>query len=299
MLVGKKPSSNGTKVLGLSNSQIAFFNPTKEELNDNGIMIQKDPEYDGVDIYNDGNKFQILSFWLKDSIQIGDTTKEIFNNLRISVSNRIEYLGKERQTVRIMNAEFKDAIRSIGAGKKYSTVEEAITAMQNNPNMGWFTNASPLYAAREGELMMYKFMTRWLNLEPNVLFEALDFDSIAEGEVTIFKDTVNNPVNADCRVRVLFYINDSGYPTVYNQEFWKGGTLTDRAYDYIADFVMKESQDGNQYNLPRGTYTTPNGLSIPRTLIEYRESDYGSDFKISDIKDTPAVIQTDNSELPF
>lgn len=284
-LIGKA-SASIEKFIGISNSKVIAFNPTQTELITLGINVKEEPVYTNVDQYKDGRSFTVFKFWLED--EVGG--QKVRNSLTILANkNRVTETKTGKQIVSITNGKLREpSIRVIS--EKIPTAEAAIAEITNNSEMLWFYNEQPVVALAEGQYTLFYFLSRWLGLSGTELFEGINFDKLVDGDFKELKETAAHPDNQNCRVNVLLHAttsNDKTYVNAYDKWFGYGGTVKDRSYEALIKVIEKVSNDGTQYNIPKGVYMINN--EIPRSLVILPKQD---EIEVDTVPQT-------GDELPF
>lgn len=309
-LKGNKPSTG--RYIGLSNSQVIAFNPSKEELADlteGRIELNEEPIYTDVDVYKKGDLYNIASFWLKDTIAVGDNVRTKYSNLRIPMSLRQLNKSTRGTTVTVMNASLNTTTYGYGEGKAYDSPEAVVEAVMNNPKMSWFTKSqadepldNPIMIAREGEFEFYRLIQRWLGYQDaSDIIRELPFEALMEGEFKSVQDVINIDGNDECLVRTLFYVKN-GYQGIYDREFFRGGDLNNRAYEYIMKYFNESyiTPEGvTQYsNRPKDAIMTDASGAIPRTLVPFVEKTPTAS-SIANVAPVNSTDATSNEDAPF
>jgi len=170
------------KYVGVAAVEVVAINPSSEKIEELiGKKPEEDPSYTDVD--KNGNDKVNFVFWLKEN-----STGRIFNNLKLSITDKERPISKKGQYQYINN---------IGFTAWAKTENELKSSFAKRPYR----------AAKIGEDNFYEFMGRWLCLDSRENDAELDFNltKLLRGNFRELDETVKNFVGQ--KVIILFTIN--------------------------------------------------------------------------------------------
>jgi len=182
-LTSRKSDEKTTKEFhlhtGVFPMKVKFFNPTLQQLNDAGLPFNQEPEYVKEDMFNEGKKQYLATFWLtnletKAVNEQGEEVKvkegEIFIPFTFSISE-MDHITQD-------DTKFK-YINKYGAGVFAERVEDI-------PD--WFNARESVRVAKRGEEELMQFLFAYANLKsPDRNGEGGD-ENVLEDPNKLFED---------------------------------------------------------------------------------------------------------------
>lgn len=201
------------QLTGLANLRVVAINPNKAELEkllglEEG-KIEKEPQYIGLDLNNDGILKNKIAFHLEGKVL---ATQKDFTKKEVLLKTRVEFIVADRE--RVSTTGKKQLINLYGAAS-WNTQDQ----VESNDKMKWF-NKPPFHNALEGEEILLVFLRNWLNLGGDDACNLADVHKVMAGDVTELRGYMKAyPTNEVTVYLDVTEKNDKYYQNVYNKAF--------------------------------------------------------------------------------
>lgn len=251
MGVAKNPSDQavvgqGVKLYtGISEFNVLAVNPSLKELNDLGIMLQKEPQYE---VTFDSGPVTKIVFWL------GNSDVKVSCEFLVTPGPWTSKNGK----VKCYNAIGQNQWLPVGADGKFDT--------SDCPE--WIKDKSSFYAIPKGLDKVTEFVRAWANVADGDEISLDTIPAIEKGNVKELKDLIVALKNN--QVRALVFVRDEKYQSVYTEHF---GRVTPKRDDLFIKAMSGE------YGQVKGDYTIPwqeyvPGVPAPDSVTNTVEDDW-------------------------